>query len=249
MRKSKVRKSRRGKSNTGKNNKSRLYKNKRSKVRSRVKNSKNNKKRYKKSNKRNKRTRKMERRMRGGMEFEMEDMNLRVKGPDDSREDPDDSREDPDDSMEDTDITVKVVSFEWDENAKKKRGRKKGAMLYTVNYHIPARQVHGTRSNVNFEGQVTKRWSDFYDFFVELEREGVIFDKDNIELSGKSFESVKNNIHGQYLAGERMKELNTFFEKLIRLQFEPRDYVPRWRLVLYLVRFLVRFLINPDNSM
>lgn len=72
MRKSKVRKSRRGKSNMGKSNmgktnrgktnKSRLYKNKRSKVRSRVKNSKNNKKRYKKSNKRNKRTRKM----RGG---------------------------------------------------------------------------------------------------------------------------------------------------------------------------------------
>jgi hypothetical protein len=62
MRKSKARKSRRGKSNMGKNNKSRLYKNKRSKVRSRVKNSKNNKKRYKKSNKRNKRTRKM----RGG---------------------------------------------------------------------------------------------------------------------------------------------------------------------------------------
>jgi len=246
MRKSKVRKSRRGKSNTGKNNKSRLYKNKRSKVRSRVKNSKNNKKRYKKSNKRNKRTRKMERRMRGGMEIEMEDMNPTVKGPDDSREDPDDSREDPDDSMEDTDITVKVVSFEWDENAKKKRGRK-GAMLYTVKYHIPTHveKSHETRSNVNFEGQVTKRWSDFYDFFVELEREGVIFDEDNIELSGKSFESVKNNIHGQYLAGERMKELNTFFEKLIRLQFEPRDYVPRWTLVLYLVRFL----INPDNSM
>jgi hypothetical protein len=291
----------RGKRNRGKSNKSRLYKNKRSKVRSRVKNSK-----------RNKRTRKMGRRMRGGGDIEMEDMNLAERDTDINEEfvrymttmseqrnsdyithlneksriedeitireneveDVEENMEDGeeysqeisadqlrikreineyqsnverlqtkidnyDDTGEASRVIVKVTGFIWDGAASTRMWRNKGAMLYNVVYYIPAHvdDYHKHHDNPVYVGHVKKRWNECYEFLERLKKKGVVHEND-IKLPNKSREHVDNDERGQELAMQRMGELNNFFNQLIGFQFHPEKPLSRWKLVVYLKKFL-----------
>lgn len=244
MRKSKVRKSRRGKSNMGKSNKIRLYKNKRSKVRSKIKNSKNNKKRYKKSNKRNKRTRKM----RGGSGQNLDHIvtKTRVFSGAEQKERYDDSRiTEWIDGMKDKaknrwdlilkaakqnkltgdliyseqrSIEIQVMGHKWDDSV--------GTVLYKIAFYIPGFK-YDNEEYAPHVGNVDKRWSDCMDFSEKL----TAYCHDKVKYEGHHLsppklkrkwsridrdEYVKMTKSAEVL--RRKNELNTYFQEMKNLK-------------------------------